>query len=413
MESKWITNRSAYEEYVTRCQMARYLKYHYGGIGITGKKDTFHLDVGTAVHAGIMEIMKRIQKNWSLKDEYIEVGVEAGLDDYKKTIDLSQSKGSEAGTNKGDDIWTTYYQKTAKVLIEGLIRCWGMVEAPVIASRYKIVSVENDRRIRLTHDIDLEYKVDAVLIEKDSGDGVVYSIKTMGKTEYRQEKSQVIAMQNFTEVWGAMNEVKRLNNQAVLWKIRYVNLIKGANTWNKELKRKEVDGYLVRGWKKKEGSKARGAQYVAEMVQWGEGEGKRLYAGAYEKFEVSRLKGGVKRWIELLLSGRVEPGERVLEYIIQVPEMLVIYEHDLISAMRQFVAGEREVRDKLEKVKSKGMDDIAKEFRRNYRGCYYPWKCEFTEICWGELAVQQDPLGTRPELFQIRIPHHNTQEEGK
>ena len=150
----------------------------------------------------------------------------------------------------GERAWSAT-KKEGKCLIEGLVKCWWMVELPQILAKYEIVEVEKDVSVRLNEDprIVLLSRPDAILVNIESGDFGVYSIKTARNVDERLNITQEAAMQNFTEIYAAAKLVKR-NGQSIpkVWFVRQCNLVKGGSRFNEKDERYEFDSPWTRYW---------------------------------------------------------------------------------------------------------------------------------------------------------------------
>jgi hypothetical protein len=90
MKKVW-TSRSSIETY-QRCNRARYLEYHFGGMGITSSKKPLPLAVGGAVHAGL-EVLLRAMMDENLVIDFTNNNAKArmaGLEDVAVAAALAE-----------------------------------------------------------------------------------------------------------------------------------------------------------------------------------------------------------------------------------------------------------------------------------------------------------------------------------
>jgi hypothetical protein len=127
--------------------------------------------------------------------------------------------------------------------------------------------------------------------------------------------------------------------------------------------------------------------------------------------------GGVAGWIEMLASGRVQPeaGDALQQQLILLPPFFR-HQADIDRWCRQASAQEAQVAQDSwqanDLLKAGRLDDLDifldQHFPMHTRGCDYPTRCQFQDICWNP-EVARDPLASG--LFAPRHPHHELERE--
>lgn len=415
----WVTDRSRYETYITKCQFKRWLQYHAYGHGIVPVSKGIHLEIGIAVHEGIRDVLMVASQYPEEDERVLEDAIfvalrrlDEGIGD--KEVEFRKRGWLEEGKRAKD-----IQKKEAHCLVEALLRAWWMVEYPKLIQKYDIIGVEEDINASLVKgEIILMSSPDAILREKKSGVWAVYSIKTARNVDERLDRVQEWSMQNYTEIYAAYRLIKGMIKKGRIkgdvpkqWMIRYCNLIKGGTVYDEDEQMYRFDSPWVRYWKKNGETKAQGPERIA-LGKWIDNQGnkKGIYWKGYDKKFVYQLKGGVKKYFEMLEDGRVNPGlDLVRDYVRSEGEKLV-YLDEVREQMEIFVAGELEVREKLKLVKGYFGDEdvvgIRKYFPRNWQSCGYPAPCEMLDYC-DNPNMWDDPW----ERFEKRKPHHGKELE--
>lgn len=451
-----LVDRSRYETYTCDCQMKRFLTYHSHGTGIVPISKSYHLEVGIAVHEGVARVMHKLMDGYSPKEEYLENAIQYALVRFEKRFKNKNKGFKRRGLSTEADGTRTYYLTEAKALIEGLIRVWYQTEADVIWKNYRVIAVELDQCYWLDRGdgIKLMWKADAIMVKKSTGEGVVYNIKTMRQYDVKESKKRARSIQNFTETWGAKRWLELRNKVAAkqikelkevlaskksefekkevwreieeargmivdmprIWNVRLVGLIKGRSVYNKNMERYELDGPLLRYWKKKADTKAKGPKRTA-MWEYSDGHGnvRKLYGPGYDKMQSWRVKGGIKRYLEMFAEEKIYPGLDIWKWLVVVDGEQMITDAQIDTAMMQVKMGEREVLAKLNRLhlfeKNHGevsWDMLQSVFRPNYLNCYAMDICAYEEYCTNH-GVRQSPFDNSVKKFEKRDPHHDAE----
>jgi hypothetical protein len=127
--------------------------------------------------------------------------------------------------------------------------------------------------------------------------------------------------------------------------------------------------------------------------------GKSALGRGWEPFNVWEMEGGVKRWVEMLESGGVQPecGD-VLKAQVVTPVEMFRDEGEITEAIEEIKCQEGRINFALE-----GMLEMVFPHARKCCDWMYGETCEYKKLCW-DAQVKNDPLGSG--LYQIREPHH-------
>lgn len=257
MSTIWLTDRSAYELGLDRCQRARLLTRHFGpsGYGITRKAHSMPLAAGTHYHDGLAWVLHWVVANDTVPpDEVVRDACQAATAAYKQVV---EARGM-AGLDEGQRLETVISEQCT--LIEGLIWAFCLRLLPWILEQAQIIQVERDdvavigctcglgdfigtleeHEGRDCEGIGWQYRLD-FLTEYRARPGVLayWEFKGTGQTGERFD-TQWETMPQFA--LGAMMEAKR--RETVISEAWVIGLVKGkreGDTWNPELGKREGD----------------------------------------------------------------------------------------------------------------------------------------------------------------------------
>jgi hypothetical protein len=383
--------------------------------------------------------------------------------DVEKAVEKAQGKYDEEVVGRGfnhKDIksdfqqWYTYCEQRA--LVEALIRAWAIVELPQIAEKYKVLAVEREiEPIEIAPKVKLQARVDAEMRVLETGDLHAYSLKTMKQWGEREEESYKSDLQGITEIWAIEQDIAR---RVARWQGIYealYDLMNGEyvfredrnilNIWSYFSKKKpileKVMGvrfcFLLKGvWKKVEYDS--GSQYVTYSplirgykrvtpsgINYAHSwfypnpqnrSGKGALGKGWEPFNVWEMEGGVKRWLEWLQTGEIQPecGDILRQQVI-TPIEYFRDQDEIEEAIAEVALQESRIRNELVGMgEMKDETDVriamARTFPHNRRHCkfHFGGRCEYEAACWA-MEVKNDPIGSG--LYEIRIPHHQKEKE--
>jgi len=127
----WPTSRTRYEKGTADCQMARFLGYHYEGVGIRRKGLALPLATGTYLHQALALFLKGM----------------APKEAVAKATAAYRAEVAERGFADQHDVLFTVSEQCC--LIEGLFWGWVLQIYPKIAERFEILDVEREEQVVL------------------------------------------------------------------------------------------------------------------------------------------------------------------------------------------------------------------------------------------------------------------------
>ena len=395
------TTRSAIE-CADECERRRYFNYFAYGGGIVPIGEYIPFATGTAIHRGTETLFNASGLGNAITN---------GLDSFTTQL-------GEKGLLREDETQADYTRQEQASLIEALLRVWALKEYTLLVRRFNILKVEKEHQLPLDKngDLILLSKPDAVLEDKDSGDLLVYSLKSIKEWYQRQEDSYMVDLQGLTEAL-AVTVCDKIKVSAT----KFCFLVKGRPYESKEEKLRDgaiievpiwwtasplIYGYLH--------TKADGGHTFAHSNKTIKPEnlsGFGRLGKDFTKFKVWETKGGVKAWIQLLNTGQVQPelGD-VLKAQVITPVEAHRTRAQLQSTYTQIAASEKRIFENFKILKNGG--NIDKCFPMRRRSCYFPSSCDYLKICPNgnkdyDPRIAEDPIGSG--LFGSREPHYETE----
>ncbi len=430
------SSRSRKMEY-QRCPRARLVGHHNRGRIIVLVRMAIPLATGIHVHTGIGHL---------LVDGAVEVAVKNAIDAYREEI---ETRGLDY--QEGEDAYFVANEQMA--LTEALVRAYHHYQLPKLLAEYTVLEVErnDDEHMAIIHDaegapVNLRWKsrADALLLEKATGDLQILSLKTAASWDDRRDNENRHDDQGLSEVWAVEQRLKRFHDGRAeageglsswpremvikgflaapspprIQAIKMEFLIKGSrNEVPKGSKHYVTYNHLIRAWRRlgvtpSDDSFAwRWEWYGPDTDDVGQLKKHRLSPKVWKPFNVWEADdiGGIKGWIEMLASGRVQPeAEDPFESLVVTPMPYFRQEDDMNDWFAQTVAIEERVAQDVTVVDAIDQGDLVhhrhelnRRFPQNKRACFWPSKCPFHKICF-DLPFGSDPVDSG--LYQIRPP---------
>ncbi len=439
MSNIQFSDRSRFLEY-QRCPTARYLGYAWGGTGLRRVRATIPLVTGSAVHAGLAEMLTQILNQGDVPGAWAHVDVEkcvtAALRVYADEL-IGRGLDVELGE---DAQWVTDEQRA---LIEGLVRAYAVAPTGLQAllEQYRVLEVEREdvwegfTRAGLAENgarIDFQARADGLLQERGSADLYVLSFKTASSFDYRQENSNRHDVQGLSEAAVIERRLRATDPDARIMGIQMVYLVKGKRDQAFEGAPYKTRSPLLNGYFRenitereyawKEETPCPGPGHVLKQGKKGPilCEGKKFHklGESWTKFQTwgqDSEVGGIKGWVDLLASGTVqqEVGDP-FESVVQMPLPYFRQDRDVQDWIEQAQNQEARViqdHQALEGVRVNQpelMRSVVNAVAPGYRrSCDWPSKCQFQEVCFGDSTMFTSPLSTG--LYEIRRPHHHAE----
>ncbi len=448
--TQFYTSRSAIEAYQD-CPRYRYNQYYLGGKGVVAKSQSIPLVTGSIIHRGIEHMLQRVRIGGNVN---VDVAVGCAIDEYITLCEKEGFRFSGRGTDTDKQQWFTFNEQ--KAVAEALLRVWAIKELPRIQEKFTVLAVEREIiPIEISPGVMFQAKVDAEFQNKETGDYINYSIKSVKSWGESQENSYKNDLQGITELWAVekdseiadrqiddiigklgqldhharypqknietmMGYLLKQKKQKQVSGVRFCILVKGARY--KGEYDTEVDGLyvthspLIRGYKNIGTTEVRYAHsFTFPNSENKSGKG-RLGKG-WEPFSVWESEFGIKGWIEAIANGEVQPecGDVLSQYCFS-PTEYWRNEREVEVAIEEIKAQESEIKLGLHYLTMTNppffpTDILAKWFLHYRKHCEFHFgePCEYKSLCWNP-TVESDPIGSG--LYQIRMPHHEGERRG-
>ncbi len=369
-----------------KCNMYGYLKYFHEGKGVELDRKTFELSVGSAVHVGCDAL-------WQGKD--IEDAVCLAHEEYAHDLAESDMFGDVEATAAKE------IQSYQLDVIEAILRIWAKRRLPILLKEFEFVQSETKTVVRMTDDLGMLAKPDAILKSRFDGRYVNWSLKTAKKYSLDKHPSALIDTGGLTEAIIAANAVggndlKKISGTAMEYLVvgevadkENVIFHPGVIGWRKL---NENNGQYEYAWR-----------WTFENPDYDPFGPKSTYHNpksrslsakeGWQRFRARDYPGGIKAWVEDLMEGKFTPTHQDpgVELVIAPTayhrtEMAVtrfwktmLYKFSRIFAMRQAL--------------NEGMVSIEEAFPMENTSCLRygkEYRCEMWQIC----HEGTDPLGS-------------------
>ena len=199
-----------------RCPRQRWFEYHQPNgtetPGIVPTRLNMDLLLGLTFHQGVEGILNQVLTGNSFTiielDEIVK-GVLEGTEGWPGMWPLLKSKGLVLGDK--EDAYYVYSEQAA--LAEALIRAYATVVLPKLLERFEVVEVERDDHAAFTSNdgtftLNWGYRADALLMERDSLDLYILSLKTTKEFDRRKANDAERDMQGLSEVAAVDQRLK-------------------------------------------------------------------------------------------------------------------------------------------------------------------------------------------------------------
>ena len=182
----WRTSRTEILDY-QRCPRMAWYKRFFGGTGISKKRTSLALQFGSAFHHGAERLLAG-----DVEGAVATAHLYLNLAFSNETIDIEQTE-------------IAYAIGEQKAIVEGLIRGWWAHEGERFLRDFEVIEVEQEGEAELAPNMVLQFRPDALVRERLSGDLYIVSWKTastFGPWTMNQCQTDV---QSMSEVWGWEN----------------------------------------------------------------------------------------------------------------------------------------------------------------------------------------------------------------
>lgn len=441
------TARSMVDTYLD-CARMRFNQYHYGQTGLVPIGRSIPLATGIHVHRGVQCLLTDLRAGG---EPNIDYAVNHAVEVYMQDLEGKGFRGKGTATEPQQEF--TFKEQCA--LIEGLVRAWAMRELPRIRVRYKVLEVEREiQPLHLAPNVEFMARPDAEFAELDSGDNIIYSLKTAALWNAKSESSYRLDLQGITEIWAVEQDAVEANYELGLIKGMAEQLIPRRQDMAKNLmaiskfmtsatREKKIMGVryciLIKGKRLKPDYAPEDAMYVTysplirgyknispDGINYAHSF---VYPNPENKSGTSRLGKGwvpfnvweqkdmtVKSWLEFLDKQECQPecGDIIGAQIVN-PLDYFRDEAEIKEGMREVRYQEERIMmaldDLINAQDDKQAEDeiLASVFPHHRKSCQFMYGdiCEYVPLCW-DAATKADPLHNG---YEQRIPHHTTEVE--
>jgi hypothetical protein len=424
-------------------------KVHIGGIEPI--QQSIYLVVGSAIHHGLEIVMEWASQTGGphpIPQAIIEDAVAVAMTDYHTAL--------EAGVNlhKCPPEHRDWKMAEQGALIEGLIRAAAIRLLPNLFDRYRVLEVEREdlfdigKAYLTENDVDLgtpvvfQSRLDSLLEDRDTGDLHLLSFKTAkqwGKSEEMQFRRDV---QGISEAWGVEQRLGRKVEA-----IQMVILLKGKEYEDRG--NGYVDGADNSGGMDNKGrwvhynpltrayaTFQNGITPEFDSMTWtwsydtmktyvkgprkGESYKGKLGGEWHPISTWDNYPGGMKAWIDLLVSGGLQPemGDPLGGLFI-MPEPWTRSGREIEDLMDELTWIETQIppaavaiNEMLKTGEGAGFvrRELSVEFPRNTSSCYrYGGMCPNEAVCFGSLSLTPEDLVGIGKPWRLRKGHHEAE----
>lgn len=415
-QGEFIVDRSRLIDF-QECPRQGYWRYGYNGIGITREKQSVYLARGHAFHTGVAYLLPDNSRE-------AEFCILRALDEFERTA--RSGLDIEKGEENPPDI------EEQKRLIEAALWAFALTALPRIKAKYHILDIEKEEAVLLGDGVTLLARTDALLQHKIDETLHIWSLKTTKQYDSRKEADGETDIQGLSEALAVEARVGK--------KIRSIQMcyfvLGKRQTIETDIGKETVTASpFCYGYRRSSGGIGQGDEYYAERY-WKctaphttthtkkatECPGGKTHkiGDDFEMFPIDEYPGGIRQWIEDILSGEVMPGRSLIEGdggkdrgLIFMPAEYFRQERDITSFKRQAYWQAREIQAGLgaaarrEQLNRELEEILDMKFRQHKHRCHYPGDCDFLKLCFpppgDREAILANPLRFG---YKLREPNH-------
>jgi len=287
--------------------------------------------------------------------------------------------------------------------------------------------------------ITLRSRADALLRKRSDGSLYVWSLKTANAWDKRKENEARHDVQGISEMVciehrldqerkfiienRPMQGIDTVGERVRIDGTQMTHFIKGRRELDEDNNVYRIKSVLLHPWARANGllgelEFAHTYYYNCELPHPFEGRkgqcegGKRHSIGnSWEQVNIWEYMP-MAEWVQLLLSGMVQPSLPLPAFFINpIPafrndEEVKDWLEQITHQERVVLAGLSSFGDHVDRPEDQHR--ILNEcFPQHRRSCDWPGKCQFIDICFGPLAIADDPVGSG--LFVLRTPVDHTE----
>jgi len=455
------------------CEYKGYLTYFYDDHGITSSQAVLDLLIGTVVHRGLQHLLEHCRihhPDGKFDNQCIDEAVAKAKEVWTETLSNYELALHSGEFDRLDEIIPEQ-----ECLFEGLIRGFAIKKLPGILEEYEILEVEKEEVFEDFSDlVTFLAKADGLFLRKSDNKLVILSIKTASQYLDVTERDILHDMQGVSEWvcvkdrivknWKKYKEIKnnqthyieledelpsgelelienyhwfeKFNSCPEIYAVQYEYLIKGQrkqDPYGSGIYKQ--NSFLVHSYKMESLMTLSGGNFStsSDDYKWKSKGSGRLPKG-WSKIDIWN-DVGIKNWIEMLATGKIQseegdPFEEILitpPLVLRLPEEL---EEWLVSTRfyaERLHRGLEWIRGLENKIKAIDNSDLSiatidklsdlgkfrqqlkmaiwEEFPKNTKSChsFYGRDCQFVPHCHELLTLDES---VNSSLYKTRLPHH-------
>ncbi len=407
--------------------------------GIRPNKLDMNLLVGSAAHMGWGNLLAD-----GSVDEAVGRALE-GYGEWKGFWPLLRSYGLILGENED----ASYVANEQAAMVEGLIRAYHVYCLPLIRERFEVLEVEKEDLAVFDEipgfRLNWGMKGDALLMERDTLNLYVLSLKTTKEWGKRDEDSARHDMQGISECATTDQRLEKCQKFCDQFGEHLIKTGPNPPEWfGKRYKAgapPQVSGVkmefglkgrrsqypedsgiwtyanpLIRPWKKSDDLGSGRSQYAVRFSfkdEWGGGH--RLGKG-WNRINIWE-DIGVKEWVGMLANESVQgfPAGTGLEERFVLPVEYFRNDDDIerwkkrsCYRAKRIEEGKKACLEALGESQERFEDLLDEYFEPNTSACDWPTKCEYQDICYGPKGYLFNPMASG--LYTIREANHKIEE---
>jgi hypothetical protein len=465
-----LTSRSAYKDHLY-CPRMRYFGWEWGKGWPLAADETPHVGgvqsitsldpvLGAAVHAGVSHLMRwgrdhgpgsspTIIDQVTIPETVIDDAVDLGMLEY----DQSVAKGVRPRKTTPEEVGWKILE--GRAMAEGMIRAAAYRLIPNLLSRYEVLEVEKEDAIQIgevpiwgpaevepgmfdpsvttivgTRPLIFQAKLDALLLERETGDLHITSFKTTKEWGQMQDMQFRRDLQGITESLIPDRRIAKLVEEGK-WPHEATRIaMVGMFAF---IKGREYESDLVPGrWVYSSPLTSAYCMHVPgitpefDTTEWAfsrkypkpeNKSGYGLLGKDWKETPTWEYPGGVKAWIKDLAAGKIRGWGDPFDSMFVVPEPWPRSDRDAQDLLEQIAHTEQQIAEWAGEAQGLEMAGKWNDWRRFMNqhfpragmrdGCVaYGARCQFEQVCFGMGRLELEDLYREELGLKLREPHH-------
>jgi hypothetical protein len=355
----------SHAETAWNCRRAEYYSYVFGGTGLRGSGQSFHLDFGTIVHDALAHIARTVGQPDIIGPLATTV--------RERIYTVAQAAQMDVAISKQ---WAS--------IGEGLIRAFYQRTWPTLMREYEVISVEQACVSQLTDDTWFIARPDLILKHRRTGGYWYWEYKTTGFTDGKWVNSWAKAVQVHSGIKAAQDTLKVEFEGCMVF-----GLSKGRRDHYNDIQTSP----FAYGWVNHGVPGILDSQYLYTATR---GKG-------WERFATHSLVEGLGPWIAAM------PTELLDAQFVRTPPISLRTDlvEDFFEQLRHRALEISDAREQLAHVTTaaQARDTLNRYFPQSFKNCtpLFGAPCGYNDICFNQW-VAKDPLASL--MYQRRTVEH-------